>query len=65
MPLVLPEHQSIIIQDHAHGQWKEDGSQVWPSYKQSCLYILVCACRTEISLKLFWKKHTDLALVTC
>ncbi|KAM7089583.1 arginine/serine-rich coiled-coil protein 2 isoform X2 [Ciconia boyciana] len=28
MPLVLPEHQSIIIQDHAHGQGKEDGSQI-------------------------------------
>ncbi|XP_075290783.1 arginine/serine-rich coiled-coil protein 2 isoform X2 [Opisthocomus hoazin] len=28
MPLVLPEHQSIIIQDHAHDQGKEDGSQM-------------------------------------
>lgn len=28
MPLILPEHQSIIIQDHAHGQGKEDGSQI-------------------------------------
>ncbi|XP_063271779.1 arginine/serine-rich coiled-coil protein 2 isoform X2 [Prinia subflava] len=28
MPPVLPEHQSIIIRDHAHGQGKEDGSQM-------------------------------------
>lgn len=46
MPLVLPEHQSIIIQDPAHGQGKEDGSQVWSSYKQRCLvkfcWLLFC-----------------------
>lgn len=28
MPPVLPEHQSIIIQDHAHGRGKDDGSQM-------------------------------------
>lgn len=28
MPLVLPKHQSIIIQDRAHGQGKEGGSQI-------------------------------------
>jgi len=42
MPLVLPEHQSIIIQDHAHDQGKEDGSQVWSSYKQSYLVLFWC-----------------------
>lgn len=28
MPPVLPEHQSIITRDHAHGQGNEDGSQI-------------------------------------
>ncbi|XP_057277273.1 arginine/serine-rich coiled-coil protein 2 isoform X5 [Pezoporus wallicus] len=28
MPLVLPKRQSLIIQDHARGQGKDDGSQI-------------------------------------
>lgn len=64
MPLVLPEHQSITIQDHAHGQGKEDGSQVWALY-QLLSNDLEYSCRTKISLKLFWKKYAGLVLVTC
>lgn len=57
MPPVLPEHQSIIIRDHAHGQGRGDGNQVWSRWKQ-------IACRAEFSVKQFWEKQTDLALVT-
>lgn len=49
MPPVLPEHQSIIIRDHAHGQGRGDGNQVWSRWKQ-------IACRAEFSLKQFWEK---------
>lgn len=66
MPLVLPERQSIIIQDHAHGQGKEDGSQVWSSYKQSWLVVFWCMLvELKYLLSCFGKKYTDLALVTC
>lgn len=58
MPPVLPEHQSIIIQDHARGQGKEGGSQVWTRWEQ-------IACGAEFSQKQLWGKQTDLALVTC